>query len=56
MKRFILSAAVLMLGMSALAPAAFANNGLQVSTASNLSDTATLTDLVLHNRDARSKN
>ncbi len=55
MKRFILSAAVLMLGMSALAPAALANRGSQVSTVRQLSDTTTLTGLVNHSRDARGK-
>ncbi len=56
MKRFILSTAAVLLGMSALAPMASANYGPgQASTANQLSPTATLTDLVNHNRDVRSK-
>jgi hypothetical protein len=50
MKRFIISAALVVLGFSAIAPAAFAN---QVSTPRELSPTATTHDLVQNNRDMR---
>ncbi len=51
MKRFILSASLVVLGLSAIAPAAFAK---QVSTPRELSPTATIHDLVQNNRDMRS--
>ncbi len=53
MKRLILSASLILLSAAALAPAALARQ--QVSTPSSLSENATITDLVQHNRDARSK-
>lgn len=56
MKRFILSASVVLLGVSAIAPAALAGNKRQVSTRQEISETATFHDLVRHNRDARNSN
>lgn len=52
MKYLILSASLILLSATALAPAAFAR---QLSTSSSLSENATITQLVQHNRDARSK-
>ncbi len=51
MERFILLAIAVVLGTSAVAPAASAK---QASTASELSPTATIHDLVQNNRDMRS--
>ncbi len=53
MKRFILSASVVMLGMSAFAPIASASS--QASTPDQISSEATIHDLVLYNRDVRDK-
>ena len=53
MKRFILSASLVLLGVATLAPVALASS--QASTPRQLSDGATITDLVRHNRDVRSK-
>ncbi|MGI8933479.1 MAG: hypothetical protein ACR2FS_05335 [Phormidesmis sp.] len=66
MKRLILSTLVVLLGAATLAPAGFAQrrqvrqipsgfSRQQVSTPSQLSEGATITDLVRYNRDARSK-
>lgn len=52
MKYLILSASLILLSATALAPAAFAG---QLSTPSSLSENATITQLVQHNRDVRSK-
>ena len=54
MKRFILSTLVVLLGAAALAPAGFAQQK-QLSTPSQLSEGATITDLVQYNRDVRGK-
>lgn len=53
MKRLILSASLLVLGMGVLAPAALAAG--QVSTPQELSAEATIHDLVMHNREARNR-
>ncbi len=53
MKRFILSASAVMLGMSAFAPVAFASS--QASTPDEISPDASIQELVLHNRDVRDK-
>jgi hypothetical protein len=53
MKRLILSASLATLIAAAFAPMALATR--QVSTPQNLSEGSGLTDLVRHNRDARSK-
>ena len=52
MKRFILSASLVAIAATTLAPDASAN---QLSVPSELSETATFHELVLHNRDARNK-
>lgn len=52
MKRFILSMSLVVLGMSAFTPVALAK---QASTPRELSEDATIHDLVLHNRDQRSQ-
>ncbi|CAN5778220.1 hypothetical protein BH23CYA1_BH23CYA1_21030 [soil metagenome] len=54
MKRFILSTLVVLLGSTAIASAVSAQER-QLSTPDQLSEGATITDLVQHNRDARSK-
>jgi hypothetical protein len=51
MKRFILSASLVLVGLSAIAPAVSA---MQLSTPQEVSDMATIHDLVQHNRDMRS--
>ncbi|MGB3291594.1 MAG: hypothetical protein WBB01_01225 [Phormidesmis sp.] len=53
MKRFILSASVVMLGVSAFAPVAFASG--QASTPREVSEDASIHELVLHNREVRNK-
>ncbi|MGB3571102.1 MAG: hypothetical protein WA783_08725 [Phormidesmis sp.] len=53
MKRFILSASLIAIASTVLAPAAFASS--QASTPRELSESATVHQLVLHNRDVRSK-
>ncbi|NJM98625.1 MAG: hypothetical protein HC800_17020 [Phormidesmis sp. RL_2_1] len=58
MKRFFLSAVVVLLGMSTLVPMASANSGergSQVSTTREVSESASLIDLVRHNRAVRNK-
>lgn len=52
MKRLILSASLVMLGLTALSPVALAQ---QASTPDQLSENATIHQLVLHNRNARDK-
>ena len=55
MKRFILSASIVLLGLSAIAPAALAGNRRQASNPNEVSEAATFHDLIRYNRDARSK-
>lgn len=52
MKRYILSASLAIVTMTLLTPAVFAR---QLSTPRELSGTATTHQLVLHNRDMRTK-
>ena len=52
MKRFILSASLVVIAAAALAPAALAG---QASTPQEVSDTATILELVRHNREVRNK-
>ena len=52
MKRLILSAALVAITATALTPAAFAG---QASTAQEVSDSATIHELVRHNRRVRDK-
>ena len=52
MKRFLLSASVVMLSASAFAPVAFAS---QASVPREVSEDASIHELVLHNRDVRDK-
>ena len=54
MKRLMLSVSLLVLGMSAFAPAALARDR-QVSIPQELSADATIHDVVLHNRAARNR-
>lgn len=54
MKRFILSTLVVLIGAAAIAPAGLAQRR-QVSTPNQVSEGATITDLVQYNRDARGK-
>ena len=63
MKRFILSASLILLGAAAISPAALANPAStgsvatkQVSTAREISENATFHDLIRFNRDSRGKN
>lgn len=53
--RLVLAASLVILGFSALAPAASASQNRQVSTPEEISETATFHDLIRHNRDARRK-
>lgn len=53
MKRFILSASAVVLGMSAFAPVALASS--QASTPDQISADASIHELVLFNRDVRDK-
>jgi len=53
MQRFILSASLIAIASTLLAPAAFASS--QASTPGELSEGATIHQLILHNRDVRSK-
>lgn len=53
--RFVLAATLVVLGLSAIAPAASATQKRQVSTPDEISETATFHDLIRHNRDARRK-
>ena len=52
MKRLILSASLILLGAAAFAPTVLAR---QLSTPGSLSESATITNLVQYNRDARGK-
>ena len=52
MKRFLLSASVVILGVSAFAPVALAG---QASTPREISEDASIHELVLHNRSVRDK-
>ena len=52
MKRLILSASLAAIAMTLFAPTVFAR---QLSTPNELSENATIHQLVMHNRDARNK-
>ncbi|MGD1895577.1 MAG: hypothetical protein ACFB16_01350 [Phormidesmis sp.] len=52
MKRFILSVSLAAIAATALTPVAFAS---QASTPGEVSDTATVHELIRHNRDVRDK-